>query len=40
MANWLKANWLKLWPPRMGQIEMKCIFDIEKIFLYGSKFLR
>jgi hypothetical protein len=24
----------------MGQMEMKCIFDIGKIFLYGPRFLR
>jgi hypothetical protein len=25
---------------RMGHMEMKCIFDIGKIFLYGPRFLR
>jgi hypothetical protein len=25
---------------RMGHMEMKCIFDIEKIFVYGPRFLR
>jgi hypothetical protein len=25
---------------QMGQMEMKCIFDIGKIFPYGPRFLR
>jgi hypothetical protein len=36
-----KASWLKSMAPqgRIGQKEMKCIFCIGEIFLYGSRFL-
>jgi hypothetical protein len=37
-----KASWLKSWLSEgwMGQMEMKCIFDNGKIFLYVPRFLR